>query len=291
MGREMAFSGRIAATGPTLVTNAAGRIPSDKQVVLEVKGLSVEIGGSGSEPQRVVDDVSFDVRSGEMLGIVGGSGAGKTTLFRAVLGYLPRTARVVCGEVRYRGVDLVAQSERQMSRLRGRELAIIVQNPVAALNPLRRVGRQMKDIARHQGVALDDIRLTAHLLGAGIPEPDRVAHAYPHELSGGLAQRVLIAMAVALQPRVILADEPTSALDVTIQAQIMDLLWTLTAQDGIAVVCVTHDIALIAEYGDRVVVLANGRVVEQGDVEQVIFHPAQRYTRDLIASAQVSLPK
>jgi ABC-type glutathione transport system ATPase component len=254
--------------------------------LLEVRGLSVDMQREGGPSKRVVADVSFAVHEGEMVGIVGGSGSGKTTTLRAILKRLPRAGKVAGGEIVYRGQDLLALSDQELRRVRGDRIAIIVQNPIAALNPLRHVEDQIGGLARQHGRALSSDEIAGRLREVGIADPGRVLRAYPHELSGGMAQRVLIACAVALEPEMILADEPTSALDVTIQAQIMELLARLVKERDLAVVFVTHDIALVAEYCDRVVVMRTGEIVEQGPVSEVIHSPKHEYTRDLVDAAR-----
>ena len=254
--------------------------------LLEVEALSVDMVGDQQQARRVVSNVSFSVREGELLGIVGGSGSGKTTTLRAVLKRLPRAGRVAGGQIRFRGRDLLQLPEVELRRVRGGEIAIIVQNPVVALNPLRRVDEQIAGLARQHDRPLDSAAVAQHLRDVGIADPRRVARAFPHELSGGMAQRVLIAAAVALEPSLILADEPTSALDVTIQAQIMELLRRLVAERGVSIVFVTHDIALVSEYCNRVVVMREGEIVEQGPVSEVIHAPRDAYTRDLVESAR-----
>jgi ABC-type dipeptide/oligopeptide/nickel transport system ATPase component len=194
-----------------------------------------------------VREASFSVAEGEVFGIVGGSGSGKTTTLRAILRRLPRGAHILGGEVRYRGRDLLALSEKELRGVRGSKVAIIVQNPIAALNPLHRVGTQVRSIARQHRRTLGDEQMQQLMRDVGIIDPQRVLRAYPHELSGGMAQRVLIAVALSLEPELILADEPTSALDVTIQAQIMELVTGLVKQRGLTFALVTHDIALVSE--------------------------------------------
>jgi ABC-type dipeptide/oligopeptide/nickel transport system ATPase component len=252
--------------------------------VLHVDRLSVAM-RTGRTERLVVRDVSFALREGQMLGIVGGSGSGKTTTLRAILRRLPRAGRIVHGAIVFRSFDLVSADERELRRIRGGKIAIIIQNPAEALNPLRPVGWQMAAIARQHGRELEPSALCRSLADAGIADPERVLRAFPHELSGGMAQRVLIAIALSLEPEVLLADEPTSALDVTIQAQIMDLIRSLALDRGLSVLFVTHDIALVAEYCDSVLVLDQGQVVEYGTVDRVIHRPAHEYTRELVAAA------
>lgn len=267
------------------VTSSATSAP-----LVEVEGLSVEMRGKDGPARVVVDGVSFAIEHGELLGIVGASGSGKTTLLRSILGRLPRAGRVVAGAVRYRGQDLLGLSESELRTVRGGKIAIITQNPIASLNPLERVERQIRGIARQHGLRLSSKEIAGRLDEVGISNPPRTLRAYPHELSGGMAQRVLIATAVALQPELILADEPTSALDVTIGAQIMELLRRLVAERGVSVVLVTHDVALVAEYCDRVLVMQGGVVVEAGRTADVIHAPRHAYTAELVRAAR-ALPR
>jgi ABC-type dipeptide/oligopeptide/nickel transport system ATPase component len=256
--------------------------------VLEVEGLTVEM-RSGASTRLVVNDVGFTLDKGQVLGIVGGSGSGKTTTLRAVLRRLPPAGRVVAGSIRFHGEDVLALDESRLRRIRGGRIAIIVQNPIAALSPIRHVGDQMRAIASQHGVEPSGENLRRSLTDAGIADPARVLRSYPYELSGGMAQRVLIAIALSLQPEILLADEPTSALDVTIQAQIMELIRSIVDERGLSVLFVTHDIALVSDYCDDVLVLSQGEIVESGPVEQVIHRPAHDYTRELVQSAHVDV--
>jgi len=252
--------------------------------LLEVRDLCVAFGED--RRREVVRHVDLDLTPGEILGIVGASGSGKTTTLRAIVGHLPRGAAVTSGSVRFQGVDLVTAGDAGLRRVRGRKIAMIVQNPASALNPLRTVGDQMRRLARDRGAPLDRDTARRHLRMVGIADDQRVFGAYPHELSGGMAQRVLIAMALGAEPLVIIADEPTSALDVTIQAQIMELLRSLVDERGVSIIFVTHDIALVGEYCERVAVMNQGAIVEQGSSDDVIYAPTQDYTRHLVDSAR-----
>ena len=254
--------------------------------LLEVDNLSVAMRRAVGPAKTVVDGVSFTVGRGEMVGLVGGSGSGKTTTMRSILNRLPRQGRVTGGEIRFEGRNLLALPEGELRGIRGGRIAIIVQNPIGALNPLRTVEDQLRRLGDQHGRSLSSGDVAARLRDVGITDPSRVLRAYPHELSGGMAQRVLIAAALALEPALILADEPTSALDVTIQAQIMELLRGLVEERGVSIVFVTHDIALVAEYCERVVVMRTGEVVEQGPVREVIHAPKHPYTVELVDSAR-----
>jgi ABC-type glutathione transport system ATPase component len=265
--------------------------------LIEVRDLAIAFGRPAKQRTRgrrdvpgderhVVDGVSFELRRGELLGVVGGSGSGKTTTLRAVLGHLPRGARVTRGSIAFEGRDLLRLGDAELRALRGRRIATIVQDPASALSPVRTVGQQMRAIAAEHGLRLSDDDVAGHLRAVGIIDPRRVAAGYPYEMSGGMAQRALIAIALSLDPEVLLADEPTSALDVTIQAQIMDVLRTLVNERDVAVMMVTHDIALVGEYCRRVLVMRTGEVVEQGPTNEVLYAPEHEYTRSLVAASR-----
>ena len=250
--------------------------------LLEVEDLTVEIGG-----RRVVDGVGFEVAAGGRLGVVGASGSGKTMAALAVLGLAPRTARVT-GAVRLAGEELLGLRDREASRLRGRRMAMVFQEPLTALNPLMRVGRQIAEPLRlHRGLGrrAADAAAVEWCERVGLPDPERTARAYPHQLSGGQRQRVGIAMAVAAGPALLVADEPTTALDVTVQAGIVDLLRDLAAAHDLALVFISHDLALVHQVCDRLVVMDEGRVVERGAAAEVLTRPEHACTRALVASA------
>jgi oligopeptide/dipeptide ABC transporter ATP-binding protein len=228
----------------------------------------------------VVDGVSADLAPGEFLGVVGESGSGKTQLLLAILGLNAPGARVE-GSVRYRGQELVGAGERSLGCLRGVRIAMIFQDPMAALNPYLTIGTQVSEgLQHHQGASRAVARRrTLELLEAvHIAEPGRRLKQYPHELSGGMRQRIVIAMALACEPDILLADEPTTALDVTVQAQILELLRELRARTRVAVVLVTHDLGVIAEVADRVLVMYAGRVVEQAAVQRLVDDARHPYT-------------
>jgi oligopeptide/dipeptide ABC transporter ATP-binding protein len=254
--------------------------------ILDVRDLTVEL-RLGSGVLRPVDGVSFDVARGEALGLVGESGSGKTLTLRALVGLLPRAGRVAGGQVLFDGVDLASASLEQQREVRGRGISMIFQEPMTALNPVHRVGDQIAEgpaarlgatrrAARQR--AIDLMRLV------GIPDPVRRARAYPHELSGGMRQRVMIAIALSCDPRLILCDEPTTALDVTIQDQILKLLDGLRQELGVSLVLVSHDLAVIAQTCQRVAVMYAGQVVESGTVDEVFRQPRHPYTLSLLRS-------
>ncbi len=237
---------------------------------------------------RAVDGVSFHVDAGETLAIVGESGCGKSVTSLSILRLLPTPpARIVEGKVVFAGRDLVTLPEKAMREIRGNEIAMIFQEPMTSLNPVLTIGRQITESLRvHRG--MDQAAATARALEVlrqvRIPEPERRLTQYPHELSGGMRQRVMIAMALACGPRLLIADEPTTALDVTIQAQILELLRTLRRETGTSVVLITHDLGVVAEMADRVVVMYAGMKVEEAPVAEIFERPLHPYTRGLLGS-------
>jgi len=238
---------------------------------------------------RAVDGVSFEINEGETLGIVGESGCGKTVTSLSVLGLLPQPpAQIMEGSsIRFGGQELVGSGERRMRALRGNEISMIFQEPMSSLNPVYSVGDQIAEALRlHRGMGRKEALAEAVRLleEVGIPEPERRVHEYPHQLSGGMRQRVMIAMALSCEPSLLIADEPTTALDVTIQAQILELLAGLRARHGMAVLLITHDLGVVAEVCDRVVVMYAGQVVETGSVREIFAGPRHPYTRGLLDS-------
>ncbi|MDQ4061248.1 MAG: ABC transporter ATP-binding protein [Pseudomonadota bacterium] len=254
--------------------------------VLAVENLSLRL-PSLAERRYAVSDLSLQVAAGEMLCMVGESGSGKSMTALAVLGLLPRGVEVVSGRIGLGGTDLLALDEAAMCGVRGREIGIVFQEPMTSLNPVMRVGDQIAEaFAAHR--LLDPAgrmsRAVALLDEVGLPSPDRIARAYPHELSGGQRQRVMIAIALALEPKLLVADEPTTALDVTTQAQVLRLIDDLRRKHGTAVLFITHDFGVVAEIADRVAVLQDGVLVEQGPVEDVLARPRHPYTQRLLAA-------
>ena len=240
---------------------------------------------------RAVDGVSYAVQAGETLGVVGESGCGKSVTALSVLRLVASPpGRIVGGTIRFGGTNLLDLSESEMEDIRGNEISMIFQEPMTSLNPLMTVGRQIAEaIALHQGLspggAMD--KAIEMLRRVSIPEPERRVHAYPHQLSGGMRQRVMIAMALSCNPKVLIADEPTTALDVTIQAQILELMRELQETFGTAIVLITHDMGVVAENADRVVVMYAGRKVEEASAKVLFEAPGHPYTRGLLGS----LPK
>ena len=255
--------------------------------LLDVSDLRVAFTRRGRPDMRAVDGVSFWLDEGETVGLVGESGSGKSVTSLAIMGLLPRRGVRVEGRVHLQGRSLLELTPNQMRDLRGPELAMVFQDPLSSLNPVLTVGLQITEVLRrHRGLRGDAARREATRLldRVGIPDPARRIREYPHQLSGGMRQRALIAMAVACQPRLLIADEPTTALDVTIQAQILELLRELVTEQGTALVLITHDLGVVAGLCDRVNVMYGGRIVEQADRRTLFAEPRHPYTGGLLAS-------
>lgn len=253
--------------------------------LIEIRNLSVSF-PSEVGIVRAVRDVSLDIRAGEVLGIVGESGSGKTVMSLATIGLLPESASVT-GSIVYNGVNLLDLDDNQMSKYRGHEIAMIFQDPLSALNPVQTIGHQVAEaILIHKDVssAVANKRAVELLEVVGIPQPNERVMSYPHEFSGGMRQRVIIALAIANEPKVLLADEPTTALDVTVQAQILEVLQRARDITGAAIVLVTHDLGVVAGLADRVAIMYAGKIVEVGDVNSVYGNPAMPYTIGLLQS-------
>ena len=258
--------------------------------VLSLNDLTVEI-PTRAGLLRPVDEVSFDIQPGEILGVVGESGAGKSMTGNAVIGLLDRPARIAGGEVRLMGERIDNLPRENMRRIRGRRIGMVFQDPLTSLNPLLRIGEQIAEtILEHLDVSRDEAmrRAVAALEEVGIPAAADRIDAYPHEFSGGMRQRVVIALALCAEPALVIADEPTTALDVSVQAQIVALLKRLCRERGTAVMLVTHDMGVIAEAADRVAVMYAGRLAEIGDVRSVLTAPQHPYTAGLMASTPLA---
>ncbi|WP_090113778.1 ABC transporter ATP-binding protein [Limimaricola pyoseonensis] len=261
--------------------------PAAGRPLLQVRDLQTSF-RVGKSSVRAVDGVSFDLAPGETLAIVGESGSGKSVTSLSIMGLLPKGAgRVTGGSIRLDGRDLLGLDEPQMRDIRGREIGMIFQEPMTSLNPVHTIGRQISEVVmRHQGLnrAAARRRAIEMLDLVGIPEPGRRVDNYPHEMSGGMRQRAMIAMAISCEPRLLIADEPTTALDVTIQAQMLELLRDLQARMGMAIIFITHDLGVVAEIADRVVVMYAGQVVESGEVAEIFDAPRMPYTAGLMNS-------
>ncbi len=252
--------------------------------MLEVEDLTVEF-GTTANPFRAVDTVSFGVKEGEVVGIVGESGSGKSVTSLAIMGLVDYPGRVNAKRIDFAGKDLTSMSKREKRGVIGKDIAMIFQEPMTSLNPCYTVGFQIMEALRiHQGGtrASRRDRATDLLTQVGIPDPGARLSNFPHQLSGGMNQRVMIAMAIACQPRLLIADEPTTALDVTIQSQIMELLTDLQRQHGMALILITHDLAVVAEVAQRVLIMYAGQVVETGPVPDIFQSPRHPYTAALL---------
>ncbi|MNM16327.1 Oligopeptide transport ATP-binding protein OppD [compost metagenome] len=255
--------------------------------LLEVSGLVTEFKTSGGVI-RAVDGVNLRVQKGETLGIVGESGCGKSITSLSIMQLLPkRIGRIAAGTVSFEGRDLLKAGSREMRGIRGNRIAMIFQEPMTSLNPVFKIGKQISEAARHHlkiGKREAWQRSVDMLTKVGIPRPEKVAGQYPHQLSGGMRQRVMIAMAMICHPRLLIADEPTTALDVTIQAQILELMTELQEKEGTAILMITHDLGVVAEMCDRVVIMYAGQIVEEADVATLFASPKHPYTQGLLAS-------
>ncbi len=257
--------------------------------LLEIKGLKTHF-DTRDGVVKAVDGVDLHVDRGEVLGIVGESGCGKSVTSLSIMGLVPHPGEVVAGEILFNGQDIAAMTADQVRQLRGEHISMIFQQPGSALNPVQRAGLQIKEVFELHRDWTDEVeeeKVIEMLAKVGIPDPKSRAEAYPHELSGGMAQRVMIAMALACAPELLIADEPTTALDVTIQAQILDLIRDLKETSNTAVVLITHDLGVVAEMADRVAVMYAGEVVEETDVRSLFKNPKHPYTQGLIASIPI----
>ena len=261
--------------------------PATGEIVLEIEDLKTHF-FTPDGVVRAVDGVSCEVRRGETLGVVGESGCGKSVTALSVLRLVADPpGRIVGGNIRFEGKDLLGASDADMEAIRGNDISMIFQEPMTSLNPLYTVGKQIGEaVALHQGVSKREAmeRAVEMLRRVHIPEPESRAHSYPHQLSGGMRQRVMIAMALCCNPKVLIADEPTTALDVTIQAQILELMREMQGSYGQAIVLITHDMGVVAENADRVIVMYAGRKVEEAEVDELFDHPGHPYTKGLLGA-------
>jgi oligopeptide transport system ATP-binding protein len=257
------------------------------ETILEVKDLHISFHTYAGEV-KAVRGVNFEVKKGESVAIVGESGCGKSVTAQSIMQLLPKpAAQYKEGSILFNGHDLLTKTEKEMQRIRGNEIGMIFQDPMTSLNPTMKVGKQIaENLIKHQHLskvqakerAIEMLRLV------GIPQPDKRADQYPHEFSGGMRQRGMIAVALACQPKLLIADEPTTALDVTIQAQILNLMKELQRKTGTSIIMITHDLGVVAEMCDRVVVMYAGQVIESGTVDDIFYRPQHPYTRGLLKS-------
>ncbi|KIL72259.1 ABC transporter ATP-binding protein [Bacillus badius] len=255
--------------------------------VLDVKKLKTSF-FTDDGPLTVVNEVDFQVHAGEVLGIVGESGCGKSVTSLSIMGLVPALTSKVEGEILYRGENLTQASEKRMRQVRGNDIAMIFQEPMTSLNPLFTIGSQLTEALRlhHKKLSKKEAlqQAVAMLKKVGLARAEQLVNEYPHQLSGGMRQRVMIAMAMICNPQILIADEPTTALDVTIQAQILELMKKLNEETDTAIIMITHDLGVVAEICQRVVVMYAGRIVEEGTVESIFTHPSHPYTIGLLRS-------
>ena len=276
------------------VSEGSTALVGRREPLLEIDNLSVTF-RRGKRETRAVDGVSYTVAPGEIVGVVGESGSGKSVTVLALMGLLPQRGVQVGGQVRYAGRDLLSLGEKSLAKLRGSEIAMVFQDPISSLNPVVPIGVQVAEVLlAHTRTNRSDARAEAvHLLRrCGIPDPERRLKEYPHQLSGGMRQRALIAMALACKPKLLICDEPTTALDVTIQAQVLELLKELVTDSGTAMIMITHDLGVVAGLCDHVNVMYSGRIVESAPRAELFAHPRHRYTHGLLASIpRLDLPR
>jgi peptide/nickel transport system ATP-binding protein len=273
-----------ATTNDPFVSTVAG--VTTEAPLLEVRDLGVSFPADGGQRASVVTGLSYRIAAHETLGVVGESGCGKTMTSLALMGLVPGSGEV-SGQIMFGGRDLATMDAREWRRIRGREIAMIFQEPMTAMNPVMTVGRQISEVLiRHEGLSRSAAaeRAIGLLEAVGIPSPKRRAQDFPHQLSGGMRQRAMIAMALACKPRLLVADEPTTALDVTIQAQILDLILELQEDTGMAVQFITHNLAVVSELAHHILVMYAGRGVEYAPTDQLFANPLHPYTRGLIAT-------
>ncbi len=260
--------------------------PRRDDMILEIDGLRTWF-GTLDGTVKAVDGVSFSIKRGQTLGVVGESGCGKSVTAMSVMRLIERPGRIVAGSAKLRGIDLLGLTEKEMESVRGDRIAMIFQEPMTSLNPVFTCGDQISEaLIRHRHIGQKEAgqRAVEMLTKVGIPEPARRAKQHPHELSGGMRQRVMIAMALSTEPELLIADEPTTALDVTIQAQILELMKELREQNDMAIMLITHDLGVVAEMADEVVVMYGGKVVERSDAITIYERPHHPYTKGLLAS-------
>ena len=257
--------------------------------LLDVRGLKTHF-DTRQGLVRAVDEVDLHVDRGEVLGLVGESGCGKSVTSFSIMGLIAHPGEIVAGEILFNGRDLTTLNKDEIRKLRGEHISMIFQQPASALNPVYRAGAQIREVFelhRDWSKDVEEEKVIEMLTQVGIPDPKRRAASYPHELSGGMAQRIMIAMALACEPELLIADEPTTALDVTIQAQILDLMRDLQRSTNTAVILITHDLGVVAEMADRIAVMYAGEIVEEADVRTIFRNPRHPYTQGLVGSIPV----
>ena len=262
-----------------------GSVSVAREPLLRVRDLRVEFPLAGGEVRHAVNDVSFDVPHGSVTCLVGESGSGKSVTAMSTINLVDEPGRVVSGSVNFDGQDVLSLKHKDLERLRGEGISMIFQEPMHSLNPVLRIGKQLNEtIQVHSGASRESAwkQSVQWLERVGLPNPEQIMNMYPHELSGGMAQRVMIAIALCCGPKLLIADEPTTALDVTIQAQIIHLLLKLKDEIGLSILFITHDFGVVAEVADYVVVMYEGKVVEHGDVYSIFDHPQHPYTKALL---------
>ena len=282
------MSAAAPTPGPAIETDLPRPVEAG-DTLLEVRGLQTHF-DTRDGVVKAVDGVDFHVDRGEVLGIVGESGCGKSVTSLSIMGLVSHPGEIVAGEILFDGRDITKLKKKEMRALRGEHISMIFQQPAGALNPVYRAGAQIKEVFelhREWSKDVEEEKVNEMLTKVGIPDPETRARAYPHELSGGMAQRIMIAMALACEPELLIADEPTTALDVTIQAQILDLIRDLQESTGTAVILITHDLGVVAELADRVAVMYAGEIVEEADVSALFKNPQHPYTRGLIGSIPI----
>lgn len=256
-------------------------------VMLEVKNLKAGFDIDG-ELYHAVDDVSFSVKSGQIVGVVGESGCGKSVMSLSIMQLLPKgVGKITGGEIRFHGKNIENYSNDEMNKIRGNDISMIFQEPMTSLNPVFTIGSQIEEIMlNHSKMSKAEARSKAIdlLKQVGIPRAEKIVNEYPHQLSGGMRQRVMIAIAIACQPRLLIADEPTTALDVTVQAQILELLKSIQSKNNMSIVLITHDLGVVAEICDEVIIMYAGKIVERTTVDNLFYNPKHPYTKLLMAS-------
>ena len=256
-------------------------------LMLEVKNLKTGFDIDG-KIYHAVDDVSFSVKSGQIIGIVGESGCGKSVMSLSIMQLLPKgIGKITSGEIRFHGKNIEHQTNDEMNKIRGKDISMIFQEPMTSLNPVFTIGSQIEEIMlNHSKMSKAEVRSKAIdlLKQVGIPRAEKIVDEYPHQLSGGMRQRVMIAIAIACQPRLLIADEPTTALDVTVQAQILELLKSIQEKNKMSIVLITHDLGVVAEMCDEVIIMYAGKIVERTNVDTLFYDPKHPYTKLLMAS-------